>query len=358
MSNPRFPQGSWYGLGVLIATGIAMATGFAWLVSGPEDLGKQEKSQRSSRLRAVFGETTSLSTGVVVLDRIREGMSIALTNPTDRQLVIDRVDSGCGCLGAEVVPKAVEPGGQAELLIKPVLHGSRGQRAVRLRLHSSTHGPWELVLSGLFIRDFHWEPGELLFPDLDPGQRRTAQVLLNLLREGTRPLELDMEVIPNGTAEVSSFRFVASEQCRECVVDQYEINVAVTAVENSHETTANLVVRNGQSSTAPELRVRWSVRPPLAVFPATCGFVGRDAQQRIVFLESNDGTPFRVLQAACDQEWVKVVAGDQEPARQHRLRLALRGDAPQSEGPLQATVRIHLDHPKRSQAEVSISWLP
>ncbi len=309
-------------------------------------------------LQAVFGETTSLDTGLVIIDRITEGMSISLLNPTDRVLTVEKVETSCGCLGAELRPACIEPGKTGEIVARPVLSGSRGQRAIRLTLHSSTHGVWELTLSGLFMREYHWEPGEVAFHGLDAGEERTAHAILYLPRIDKDPPQLQLRLDPPESLHVLQWGLVATEQHPQALIDQFELALTVRAREAEPHAAGRVYARDSDKVRA-ELPVRWSVREPVSVFPSMVGFVGKAGQKRTVFVQSNDGASFAISEADTDARWVRASVNDSKASCRQQVQVELLGDAAVTgKEAVRATLRLYLDHPKRQFVEVTLSWLP
>jgi hypothetical protein len=277
--------------------------------------------------------------------------------------VIDRIDSpSCGCIDAKLDDLSLDAGSETTLHLRPSIAGVRGMRALRLRFHSKSHGDWETVLEGVFVHDYLWAPPQIDFLKIAPGEERAAQAILYLSRTAAQPLTMPaFDAGPGVPIRVAGWQHLATEVYGDMAIDQYvvQVELRVTDPSPAEESAAVLAVRDAEGKTRADLRIRWVVQPLVRVMPETIGFVGGATQKRYVLVQSSDGVPFRIVRAGCDVPWAIVEPPEGKKVARHRLEIKLRAEhAPNGAKPCEARLRMKLDHPKCSHAEVTVTWLP
>jgi hypothetical protein len=338
---------------------------FAWLAleggcSRPAELPASAPAAAGQEFHAIYGETQTLDLGMVVLDHVQNDFGISLSNPSDQTLRVSNVRTSCGCLGAEVVPAEIPPGGRGNLLVRPG-RSAGSERSIRVTVTSDTHPTWEIVLVGMFIKRYRWEPADLLVPAVLPNEEKTSQAILFLPREGPEAPKLDIRADPADGMEVVACTFRGSEHHRYGILDQFEVTVSIRGNGEAGNHSAVLQAADGSRGVVAELPVRWSVLQPLAAYPQALGFVGKGPQTRVLFLQSNDASTFQITEAVCESKWVQVEVSKHKPALRQQIRVSLRSDAlpPGNNGqPLRASLRIRLNHPLCRDVEVPVSCMP
>jgi hypothetical protein len=106
--------------------------------------------------------------------------SFTLTNTGDQPLVIDRVQTSCGCTVAEVNPKTVEPGQSTQ--VKSVLDLANRKGPMNKVLTVFSNDPaapqLQLFLNGQATVDVELTPPFLFLPGVPYGQVSTGEVVL------------------------------------------------------------------------------------------------------------------------------------------------------------------------------------
>jgi hypothetical protein len=327
-----------------------------------QDSLSRESSQKKD---VIFGRTREIDLGTVLRDNTAtEAVSVPLINPTVRTLRIDKVETSCGCLDAEVIPSVVEPGGKADLRFNLRLGERDVQKLVRLRFLSSSHGPWEVLAKGQYICKAHWEPHEIYLGPLDPGQGRVIRSILYLARPSEHsPQKPVLGLDPSDKERVQSFGLEVSEGLTNgYAIDQYELVLELRPAENDQFAKGKVWVndQSGGKEALAELNLSWSAQQPLVVYPDSVGFTGLGEQKRNLIIASNDGLPFKILKCRCELKGLDILVTEPQPSPSQKVSLFFR---PPKESPGQREGRsfngplsIDVEHPKVKSLTVSLSW--
>lgn len=256
----RWHQAVWLpalALAVLCAAGCKKKNIYTESVSGP----------------VLEYDWTKLDLGVVPQDATPAKFRLPIRNVGGESLVIRRLDIGCSCLSASVLPEVIPPGEEGSLTL---LAGRSkfGENEAQITLHTNVVSrPVEYLTVRWEVNSgYRVEPELVLVGRVEPGKPRAFEFAV--VDESTgEPVTMtsrdDLKLVASG-----SVQFVKLEDWDHGV--RGVLNVPSQPRSENFQVTFELV---SGSRRLQESRLVWRVQPRLELVPCELDFVAADIGQ-------------------------------------------------------------------------------
>ena len=285
-----------------------------------------------------------------------------VSNKGNEPLVINDIQSSCGCTKAEISRSEIPPGETAVLDTTLSPREKQGREQIRISLYSNDpdHQVFEVGLSGYIIPRWSIQEVRGIPNVITTGSSNEAIIRVSsYVKSGD-----DKRFILDATSEHPLVHAILLDETKETQLDGYvkadqEIRIVVDGGKNaSHQEKAQVHIRNSDPQK-PELQYEasWIVENDLhlsrrgvhVINPKYFSWknrttLDRDIEEKIrgrIYLQSESSTAFRILSATATPPFVVEIQND-TPMSASEFIVSISGERT---GKYQGELRIRTDRP-------------
>ena len=327
-----------------------------WSIAQNEPAPKVASS--SVQFIAELGKVTELDLDTVIIDpsSTNHALVVTLTNPSDQPVTIDSVTTSCGCTGATVNEKTIQPFSQGALNIK-LSRASRGRRLFVITLQSKNMKT-EVRLEGLVIVEHSWEPSSLGFVELKPHHSTIGQAIFNVIRTPDQNSNLITEKpgsYQSGLKILSFERASTLIKSDKYKVEQYKLNVEITP-DRPGDFQSLIYILDTDSGKKYEYLVRWSVPKAVSVSPNQISFIGKNNQTRTCIVRTTNQQKLNLLNHSADSQWFKLAKTVQINEQTQKLFLEFLPEMVNNSTQLEGSLILTFENTKEFDIDVPVKW--
>ena len=275
-------------------------------------------------------------------------------NGGKEDLVVDKVESSCGCPAALLSSKTVQPGGVGDIAVTHDLKGRRGKDTQNVTVHTNDpNSPvLNLTLTGIVKAEVMISPNKIYFGNVS---NKTSQVKeFYVMDPGDGKLEVTK-------VETGNKLIVAQVQSAIVQGEHKRIPIKVTLNPGSllgRLTEKLTLYTNNEKKPKIELPIEGNIIGDIVVFPEAVfyGIINKDTQPiRKVILTSNNGTKFKIQKVEKDTEEVTTNVKTIEEGKNYELIAQLNPNGIQEK--IKGLLKVYTDNKEQPIIAIPVHGL-
>lgn len=292
------------------------------------------------------------------------------TNKGTEKLVINAINTGCGCTAAKMPKQEFEPGesGEIEITYNPKGAGKQ-QRAVNITSNDGQNPNLQLTIAAQVIPLIEARPQNIQFGQVSIGEARTVQLVvvsrdknMKITDVSTNGPDVEAKLVPEGKPQV----LVEAELPGVAVIDvTLKDNAAVGRVMRQVTVKAQVAKSDGESQTEQELKVftfgqvqgELTLNPQqIRVAPTAPGV----AFEREVIVTRRGNAPFNIVSAEVVNSTLPGVQASIEPWSSGELKgykVKMSGTTAAAPGNFRGSIMLTTDVEREKSVEVQFSGI-